>query len=126
MTGSREPPDAVGIRLVLRPSEHGLAGSFLALGMDGRRWWVKPPHQGDPDRGLVTEFVFVPVPEPGVIGLWVLMGGVFGGRMFVRGGKLEVSRPVRDLDVGASLPGNELPGYFRFVPVGTRQCEEDS
>lgn len=57
VAGGREPPESVGIRLVLRPSEHGLAGSFLALGMDGRRWWVKPPHQGDPDLALVTEFV---------------------------------------------------------------------
>ena len=57
VTGHREPPDSVAIRLVLRPSEHGLAGSFLALGTDGRRWWVKPPHQGDPDLALVTEYV---------------------------------------------------------------------
>ena len=43
----REEPAMVGLRLPVKQSESGLAGSFLALGIDGRRWWVKPPHQGD-------------------------------------------------------------------------------
>ncbi|MEU8232800.1 HipA family kinase [Actinoplanes sp. NPDC048967] len=107
VTGNREPPDAVGIRLVLRPSEHGLAGSFLALGMDGRRWWVKPPHQGDPDRGLVTEFVVgrvgaligAPTCENSVVEI----PDVFTGWEFARGKTLKAGFGHGTVEVEAAI-----------------------
>jgi hypothetical protein len=57
IAASRESPETVGIRLPLGQSTDGLAGSFPALGTDGRRWWVKPPRYDGRDAALVTEFV---------------------------------------------------------------------
>ncbi len=55
--GHREPPETVKIRMPLRQSHTGVAGSFQIVGTDGRHWWVKPPHQGELDWALTTEFV---------------------------------------------------------------------
>jgi hypothetical protein len=57
IAASRDSPETVGIRLPLGKSTDGLAGSFPALGTDGRRWWVKPPRYDERDVALVTEFI---------------------------------------------------------------------
>ena len=107
VAGSRETPETVGIRLVLQPSERGLAGSFAALGMDGRRWWVKPPHQGDPDLALVTEFVVgkvgaligAPTCENSVIEI----SEVFAGWEFAPGKVLEPGLGHGTVEVEAAI-----------------------
>ncbi|WP_305786072.1 hypothetical protein [Symbioplanes lichenis] len=58
VAGARESADVIDLRMALQPSHQGLAGSFLGLGSDLRRWWVKPAGQNeDMDYALVTEFV---------------------------------------------------------------------
>lgn len=92
---------------MLQPSERGLAGSFLALGMDGRRWWVKPPHQGDPDLALVTEFVVgkvgaligAPTCENSVIEI----SEVFAGWEFAPGKLLEPGLGHGTVEVEAAI-----------------------
>jgi hypothetical protein len=58
------PSEPLIIELPLEPSKGGGSGSFLALGSDGRRWWVKPPNQLQGGKVLVTEHV---VAEAGLL-----------------------------------------------------------
>jgi len=57
VTGRRVRPNMGSLRMVLQMWQTGVAGSFLAADQAGRRWWVKPPHQGELDSALVTEYV---------------------------------------------------------------------
>jgi hypothetical protein len=56
--GRRTPPaEPIRVRACLQPSPIGVSGSFMAVGSDGREWWVKPPGQPNLEKALVTEFV---------------------------------------------------------------------
>lgn len=47
----------VELAMPLQESRTGVSGTFLGLGVDGRRWWVKPPAQRELEQALVTEFI---------------------------------------------------------------------
>ncbi len=50
-----DPSDAVVVEVPLVPSPAGGSGAFLAVGSDGRRWWVKPQNNLQGPRVMVTE-----------------------------------------------------------------------
>ena len=52
-----DPVGAVVIEVPVVPSAAGGSGTFLGLGSDGRRWWVKPANNLQGARVIVTESV---------------------------------------------------------------------
>lgn len=52
-----DPVGAVAIEVPVVPSTAGGSGTFLGLGSDGRRWWVKPLNNLQGARVIVTESV---------------------------------------------------------------------
>jgi hypothetical protein len=56
--GQRRQPDVIRMAMMVRAWHGGgVAGSFCAADQSGRRWWVKPPEQGELDQALPTEYV---------------------------------------------------------------------
>jgi len=103
----REQPEVLGLRLPVRPSEHGLTGSFLALGMDQRRWWVKPPNQGEMDFALVTEYVVgkagTLIGAPTCDNSVIEIGAAFDGWEFAPGRRLRAGLGHGTLEVDAAI-----------------------
>jgi hypothetical protein len=105
--GSRRTPVTIALRSPLQESAGGLAGSFRALGMDQRHWWVKPPHQGEKDFALVTEYVVgkagqlirAPTCENSVIEI----DSAFDGWEFARGLRLQSGLGHATLEVEAAV-----------------------
>lgn len=52
-----DPAGAVVVEVPVVPSAAGGSGTFLGLGSDGRRWWVKPVNNLQGARVIVTESV---------------------------------------------------------------------
>lgn len=52
-----DPAGGVVIEVPVVPSAAGGSGTFLALGSDGRRWWVKPVNNLQGGKVIVTESV---------------------------------------------------------------------
>ncbi|HEY3747996.1 MAG TPA: HipA family kinase [Pseudonocardiaceae bacterium] len=61
VAGARDDAESsteiVDLTMCIQPARVGISGTFLGLGADGNRWWVKPSDQPELEQALVTEFI---------------------------------------------------------------------